>query len=484
MSKRKREEQPGGMRRRQAVGKSAASNKESTTTSSKPAPTPQRTMHRRDGHITKRTNEPRTGMAEPGNTVSTRAHVSAAASKPTTSTGTKRVALRPHPPRRSQPLPPLPASVATATNNVITAQASVSRKSASSSFTPINSTEISAKRLQHLHATATLLQTLFVRNRNQHRGQSWWRWLAMLRRRVGELVGVEAKLWQSRMGEEGTAAGMAGTAVVRQAQQARLRLEEETKLLHEKDVLEKWLREVLVPKAWAAFTTLVVDQQFAGLGLVLVGVVADVAGFVGACVEGEVGLEEKDEGEVAGRHMGSDSMLVDSAGEDLGQVVQRATTTATPMAMAAGHDTQPELGDEFDEEATTPVSEDEVLDESFDGFSSPPRSITEHAVRVPPLAPPGPDRPDAEAQDVASTDDEQQEDTDSEPTAAGEADAVRMGRSAVLASQSKKGISQQSTTTRRAQWDAGSSGKQTIKKKQKKKGKKRNAIDDLFAGLA
>jgi hypothetical protein len=241
------------------------------------------------------------------------------------------------------------------------------------------------------------------------------------------------------------------------------------------------------------------DQQFAGLGLVLLGVVADVGGLVGECEKREGKTEEQVEGEVASRggregesgsvvstprrtKLGSDNTLNDSVGEDLGQVVQRATTTAT--ATAAGHDIRSELADESDEEANAPIPEDEMMDDSFDGFSSPPHAAAASSMPASPMTPRKPNWPGAGVEDVVSEEDEQQEDAAVEHPSANEAGAVRMGRSAELAKEPRSTITKQSATRRQAQSNLEDWEKQTVKKKQKKKEKRRNAIDDLFAGLA
>jgi hypothetical protein len=65
-----------------------------------------------------------------------------------------------------------------------------------------------------------LLYLVYHRNKNQHRGQKWWKWVGMLRRSIRKLLVFEDKGWR--------------------------RKEEEK----EKRCVEEWMRESLLPGAW------------------------------------------------------------------------------------------------------------------------------------------------------------------------------------------------------------------------------------------
>ena len=65
-------------------------------------------------------------------------------------------------------------------------------------------------------------------------------------------------------------------------QDVRKRFEREAQIRREKEVWTAWVRESLVPSAYLGFSGLVGDQQFANLGVVLMGVLADVMSVVGA----------------------------------------------------------------------------------------------------------------------------------------------------------------------------------------------------------
>lgn len=66
-----------------------------------------------------------------------------------------------------------------------------------------------------------LLRLVYHRNKNQHRTQKWWKWVGMLRRAVGKVLILERSGgWRRRKEEE------------------------------KKVGLERWIREILMPRAW------------------------------------------------------------------------------------------------------------------------------------------------------------------------------------------------------------------------------------------
>ena len=73
------------------------------------------------------------------------------------------------------------------------------RRSLSSSVThpqlrqlssPTNDAPLTSQSRQQLLTTHHLLQLTFHRNKNQHRRAKWWKWLSMLYRSVGKLLGL------------------------------------------------------------------------------------------------------------------------------------------------------------------------------------------------------------------------------------------------------------------------------------------------------
>ncbi|KAK5442598.1 Ribonuclease MRP protein subunit rmp1 [Exophiala xenobiotica] len=123
----------------------------------------------------------------------------------------------------------------------------------------------------------TLLDQIWARNKNQHRTQPWWKLLGILRKAITQLATLDDK--QSQLRQRATETGT-GTGTI-DAKTVRKRFEQEAQIRRERDVCNGRIREVLVPRCYVGFTGLVADKQFANLGVVLVGVLADVMSVVG-----------------------------------------------------------------------------------------------------------------------------------------------------------------------------------------------------------
>ena len=78
----------------------------------------------------------------------------------------------------------------------------------------------SAPRNSELREVERQLHLIYRRNKNQHRLQKWWKWFGLLRRSIKKLLAFEGRGW--------------------------IRREEEK----EKEHLERWVREVMIPGAW------------------------------------------------------------------------------------------------------------------------------------------------------------------------------------------------------------------------------------------
>ncbi|KAI5849481.1 hypothetical protein DFP73DRAFT_295400 [Morchella snyderi] len=98
--------------------------------------------------------------------------------------------------------------------------------------------------LTDLQPESDLLHLLFHRNKNQHRSGKWWKWFGMLRRSIRKLLNPSE--------EDGD---------------ANKRVE--------------YMRRVLVPSCYSAFTSVIADTQFAPLGLTLLAILARVHAIVG-----------------------------------------------------------------------------------------------------------------------------------------------------------------------------------------------------------
>lgn len=121
-----------------------------------------------------------------------------------------------------------------------------------------------------------LLDSLFVRNKNQHRNQLWWKPFSLLRAAVRKFV-----ILQRREDELRNPVRTKATGPVTDAKETRRRFELEAQLRRERELVGERIREVLGPRCYVVFSGIVADTQFANLGLVLMGVLSEIAGVVG-----------------------------------------------------------------------------------------------------------------------------------------------------------------------------------------------------------
>lgn len=135
-------------------------------------------------------------------------------------------------------------------------------------------TEPGATELERVYAVLCLVVT---RNANQHRGQGWWRWVLSLRRALGRLVKSEV---DGGVKEQGSGSQAVRHRLTREANLEALKAERVT-----------FIREILLPRCYVAFSSVVRDVQFAAVGVLLMGVLARVGGEVGLPDEARVEVE-------------------------------------------------------------------------------------------------------------------------------------------------------------------------------------------------
>ena len=183
----------------------------------------------------------------------------------------------------------------------------------------------------------TILDKLFIRNKNQHRTQSWWRPFSQLRKATSRLSALTDE-------ENVLKSETSNTSATASAENVRRCFEREAEIRREKELWCEWIREILVPKAYLGVSGLVADQQFAQLGVALTGVLADIVSIAGAPrgSDGEDQNEIQRGGESRGAH--AKRLMATSlratglqAGEvverlydsdDLGEVIERKTENA------------------------------------------------------------------------------------------------------------------------------------------------------------
>jgi ribonuclease MRP protein subunit RMP1 len=145
-----------------------------------------------------------------------------------------------------------------------------------------------------------ILTLAYHRNKNQHRRSRWWKELSLLRRNLRRLLAESEKE-------------------------------------KEKEGLEKrtrFLRECLLPRCWEAFSGLVGDNQYAALGLMLLGTLARLGRVLGLDLKAEEVVGDLDVGSEASREenmavLGNEDVRVD---EDLGVPLAREDIVGTAEA--------------------------------------------------------------------------------------------------------------------------------------------------------
>ncbi|OTB20558.1 hypothetical protein K445DRAFT_313017 [Daldinia sp. EC12] len=118
--------------------------------------------------------------------------------------------------------------------------------------------------LDGLQPLQPVLRGFNHRNKNQHRRAAWWAPFGMLRRHVERLV-VEL-----------LEAAAVTAAANKSKSKKRQRSDDGGGVERKVKGHVEWLRDVLVPKCYLAFSQLTADNQFATLGVVLLGVLAQV----------------------------------------------------------------------------------------------------------------------------------------------------------------------------------------------------------------
>jgi hypothetical protein len=102
-----------------------------------------------------------------------------------------------------------------------------------------------AEQSRELLQVQSLLARIWYRNRNQHRGQKWWKWMTILKGSVRDLVGL------SQPGEEAIGLKVKSReGEVSEAERLRKRMEGERVRREQRHRVEEWVREVVLGKCW------------------------------------------------------------------------------------------------------------------------------------------------------------------------------------------------------------------------------------------
>ncbi|KAI1627086.1 hypothetical protein EDD37DRAFT_605914 [Exophiala viscosa] len=217
--------------------------------------------------------------------------------------------IRPHPPRESRPrhLYGIPKRDTKSSSSAKNATPTLG----SGASTP--ESDVSNK----LPTVKALLDKIWVRNKNQHRTQIWWKSLGMLRKAITTLVALNDEEQHLRQ-QTGTGAGS-----TMDAKQVRKLFEQESQIRRDREIWNEWIRETLLPRAYLGFSGLVADTQFAHLGVVLVGILADVMSVVGPPTAPKDDQKNTLQAESKSKPMSLKAISLRVTGPQSGEIVER-----------------------------------------------------------------------------------------------------------------------------------------------------------------
>ncbi|OAX81141.1 hypothetical protein ACJ72_04524 [Emergomyces africanus] len=120
-------------------------------------------------------------------------------------------------------------------------------------------TSITPPRSQALKPIHITLHLIYHRNKNQHHGAKWWKWLVMLKRSTGQLMKAMRRWELERERDDGYGEDGEGGIGIKVLERMR------------------YMHVCVVPRCYVAFSTVVADTQFSVLGVVLLAVLAQAA---------------------------------------------------------------------------------------------------------------------------------------------------------------------------------------------------------------
>ncbi|GKZ58358.1 hypothetical protein AnigIFM49718_004176 [Aspergillus niger] len=148
--------------------------------------------------------------------------------------------------------------------------------------------------VERVYAVHSILHLIFHRNKNQHRGTKWWKWLSILKR-------VTLKLARS-LDHQQSYGSVESSA----------------------DQLRHHLLTYVMPKCYQAFSAVVADGQFSTLGTVLIATLARLAKATG--IDKELKLPSNTEKASTGPVYSTGAQRR----EDMGVVLCRPACSSTP----------------------------------------------------------------------------------------------------------------------------------------------------------
>ncbi|KAM7207406.1 hypothetical protein V8F20_002286 [Naviculisporaceae sp. PSN 640] len=237
------------------------------------------------------------------------------------------------------------------------------------------------KAISELEPVLHILERFHHRNKNQHRINKWWAEADMLRRQVRKLIeGLRAGLvdeernvrMQEMLAKKGSSVAVKKRKGKEQGEEDENGFKKDEFGIYERAV---YIRGMLVPRAWFAFTQLVADKQFAQLGLMLLAVLAQIDQALSPFAPGaEPDGEAEDNREtllsapaaVIGA-VGLGGAPEEESGEDVGVAISRDEILGDDLIVST------RAGMDFDTDGDGDVD----MDDDHDTPSSPTKATTE-----------------------------------------------------------------------------------------------------------
>ncbi|KAK7697403.1 hypothetical protein SLS64_013596 [Diaporthe eres] len=234
--------------------------------------------------------------------------------------------------------------------------------------------------LTRLSTAAHLLDGFVHRNKNQHRGTRWWAPFDMLRRSVRKLLpDLDGAVQRAELLSSSSSSSAAAPAKRRKTNDKGGAAAAKQPELERVEARAQWVHDVVAVKAFEAFTQLLADRQFAQLGLMLIGVLAQVETSLAPFVRPAEPPEGDDIDEKPGPDPARAAVARMAAGRAGGGPVASQVGGRAGSSLVAGH--EDDLG--------VAISRDELSDDDHEGededvASSRPRRLSPPAGQPPP----------------------------------------------------------------------------------------------------
>ncbi|KHJ34811.1 putative ribonuclease mrp protein subunit rmp1 [Erysiphe necator] len=167
--------------------------------------------------------------------------------------------------------------------------------------------------IQKLQNISQLLHLAHHRNKNQHRVSRWYKYFGQLRRQISKLI-LELDTFATAIKvacDVTTTNTSESVTTNKYVLSAKKKIEQRNKFLH----------KILLPKCYLAFGNLIADNQYAVLGIMLMGLLASVNNILSTLPISN--QEEKISDSIEHEKTIDASVIKDNRLDDLGEIVSR-----------------------------------------------------------------------------------------------------------------------------------------------------------------